>query len=135
MAPPFVGFLLLACSGSCGTTGGWAPVGVGGLHGGYSSVGTDSSSELWIHCPALLLLLLIFHVFYCYLNIMNLSLAHAPVAWDPRIFVAEEKILPHNLSPSLIMQLLLALPFSLEWIPISIPLGQKWFGESFSLWH
>jgi hypothetical protein len=46
MTPPFVGFLLLACSGGCGTTRGWAPAGVGGLQGGYSSAGTDSSSKL-----------------------------------------------------------------------------------------
>jgi hypothetical protein len=46
MTPPFVGFLLLACSGGCGTTGGWAPAGVGGLWGSCSSAGADSSSEL-----------------------------------------------------------------------------------------
>jgi hypothetical protein len=46
MTPPFAGLLLLACSGSCGTTGGWAPAGVGGLRGGCSSVGADSSSKL-----------------------------------------------------------------------------------------
>jgi hypothetical protein len=46
MTPPFVAFLLLAYSGSCGTTGGWAPTSVGGLWGGYSSTGVDSSSEL-----------------------------------------------------------------------------------------
>jgi hypothetical protein len=46
MTPPFVGFLLLACSGGCGTTGGWAPTGVDGLRGGCSSGGDDSSSEL-----------------------------------------------------------------------------------------
>jgi hypothetical protein len=46
MTRPFVGFLLLAYSGGCGTTGGWAPTGVGGLRGGFSSVGVDFSSEL-----------------------------------------------------------------------------------------
>jgi hypothetical protein len=46
MTSPFAGFLLLDCSGGCGTTGGWAPAGVGGLRGGCSSVGADSSSEL-----------------------------------------------------------------------------------------
>jgi hypothetical protein len=46
MTPPFAGFLLLACSGGCGTTGGWDPTGVGGLQGGCSSVGADSSYEL-----------------------------------------------------------------------------------------
>jgi hypothetical protein len=46
MTPPFVGFLLLACSGGCGTTGGWALVGVGGLRGGFSSAGDNSSSEI-----------------------------------------------------------------------------------------
>jgi hypothetical protein len=46
MTPPFVGFLLLACSGGCGTTGGWDPTGVGGLWGGCSSDGVDSSFEL-----------------------------------------------------------------------------------------
>jgi hypothetical protein len=46
MTPPFAGFLLLACSGGCGTTGGWPLVGVGGLRGGCFSVGVDSSSEL-----------------------------------------------------------------------------------------
>jgi hypothetical protein len=46
MTPPFVGFLLLAYSGGCGTIGGWASAGVGGLHGGFSSIGADSSSEL-----------------------------------------------------------------------------------------
>jgi hypothetical protein len=46
MTPPFAGFLLLACSGGCGTIGGWALVGVGGLQGGCSSAGADSSSEL-----------------------------------------------------------------------------------------
>jgi hypothetical protein len=64
---------------------------------------------------------------------MNLSLAHAHVAWDPRISAAEAKLLPHKLSPSLIIQLLLALPFSMEWIHVSIPLGHKWFGEIFIL--
>jgi hypothetical protein len=43
MTPPFAGFLLLACSGGCGTTGGWALAGVGGLRGGCSSTGADSS--------------------------------------------------------------------------------------------
>jgi hypothetical protein len=46
MNPPFVGFLLLACFGSCGIIGGWAPASVGGLRGGYSSAGADSSSKL-----------------------------------------------------------------------------------------
>jgi hypothetical protein len=46
MTPPFVGFLLLARSSGCGTTGGWAPASVSGLRGGYSSAGADSSSEL-----------------------------------------------------------------------------------------
>ena len=55
------------------------------------------------------------------------------MAWDPMIYAAKEKILPHKLSPSMIIQLLLALPFSLEWLPVSIPLGHKWFGEGFSL--
>jgi hypothetical protein len=36
MTPPFVGFCLLACSGGCGTTDGWAPADVGGLRGGCS---------------------------------------------------------------------------------------------------
>jgi hypothetical protein len=35
---------------------------------------------------------------------MNLSLAHAPVAWDPRISAAKAKLLSHKLSPSLIIQ-------------------------------
>ena len=64
---------------------------------------------------------------------MNLSLAHALVAWETRFFAAEAKLLPHKLSPSLIIQLLLDLPFSLEWLPVLIPLGKKWFGEIFSL--
>jgi hypothetical protein len=46
MTPPFAGFLLLAFSGGCETTGGWAPTGVGGLWGVFSSAGVDSSSEL-----------------------------------------------------------------------------------------
>jgi hypothetical protein len=46
MTPPFDGFLMLAYSGGCGTTRGWAPTGVGGLHGGFSFVGAYSSSEL-----------------------------------------------------------------------------------------
>jgi hypothetical protein len=46
MTPPFASFLLLACSGDCGTTGGWALAGVGGLRGSYSSAGADSSSVL-----------------------------------------------------------------------------------------
>jgi hypothetical protein len=46
MTSPFVGFLLLAYSGSCGTTRGWALASVGGLWGGCSSVGVESSSEL-----------------------------------------------------------------------------------------
>jgi hypothetical protein len=33
MTPPFASFLLLAYSGGCGTTGGWAPTGVDGLRG------------------------------------------------------------------------------------------------------
>jgi hypothetical protein len=45
MNPPFASFLLLACSGGCWTTGGWAPAGVGGLWGSCSSAGADSSSE------------------------------------------------------------------------------------------
>jgi hypothetical protein len=82
-----------------------------------------------------MILLLTVHIVCFYLNIMNLSLAHAPVAWDVRISAAEAKILPHKISPSLIIQLLLSLPFSLEWLPVLIPLGHKWFGESFSLWN
>jgi hypothetical protein len=66
---------------------------------------------------------------------MNLSLSHAPLAWDPRISAGEEKLLPLKLSPSLIIQLLLSIPLSLEWLPVLILLGHKWFGESFSLWH
>jgi hypothetical protein len=46
MTPPFVGFLLLAYSGGCGTTVGWAHADVDGLWGGFSYVGVDSSSEL-----------------------------------------------------------------------------------------
>jgi hypothetical protein len=46
MTPPFVGFLLLAYSGGCGTTGGWDPTSVSGLRGGCSSAGAESSSEL-----------------------------------------------------------------------------------------
>jgi hypothetical protein len=100
--------------------------------GKFSFAGADSSSEL---VDPLSYSSSSLSTLSCYLNIMNLSLAHAPVAWDPRIFAAEAKLLPHKLLPSLIIQLLLALPFSLEWLPVSIPLGHKWFGESFSLWH
>jgi hypothetical protein len=82
-----------------------------------------------------LLLLLIVHTVYCQLNIMNLSLAHAPVTWDPRVSVVKAKLLPHKLPHRLIIQLLLALPFSLEWFPISILLGYEGFGKGFSLWH
>jgi hypothetical protein len=66
---------------------------------------------------------------------MNLSLSHAPVAWDPRVFAVEAKLISHKISPSLIIQLLLALPFSLEWLPVSILLGYEGFGKGFSLWH
>jgi hypothetical protein len=72
-----------------------------------------------------MLLLLTVHTICCHLNIMNLSLAYAPVAWDPRVSATEAKLLPHKLSPRLIIQLLLALPFSLEWLPVSILLGTK----------
>jgi hypothetical protein len=50
MTPPFVGFLPLACSGSCGTTGGWAPAGVSGLWGGCSSASANSSSVGHYNC-------------------------------------------------------------------------------------
>jgi hypothetical protein len=66
---------------------------------------------------------------------MNLSLAHAPMAWDPRISAVEAKLLPHKLSLRLIIQLLLALPFSLEWLPVSILLWYEGFGKGFSFWH
>jgi hypothetical protein len=79
--------------------------------------------------------LIIVHTVYFYLNIMDLSLIHAPVAGDPRILASEEKLLLHNLSPHLIVQLLLSLPFSLEWIPVSLILWHKGFGENFSFWH
>jgi hypothetical protein len=56
-----------------------------------------------------MLLLITVHTvcFHCY--IMNLSISHALVAWDPRVFEGEENILPHKLSPRLIIYLLLAL--------------------------
>jgi hypothetical protein len=79
------------------------------------------------------MLLLTVHTVCCHLNIMNLSLAHAPVAWDPRVFAGEAKLLPHKLSPHLIIQLLLSLPFSLEWLRVSVLLRYEGFGKGFSL--
>jgi hypothetical protein len=46
MTPPFVGARLLTFSRGCGSTGGWAPTGVDGLLGGFSSACDGSSSEL-----------------------------------------------------------------------------------------
>jgi hypothetical protein len=66
---------------------------------------------------------------------MNLFLDHAPVAWDLRISAVEAKLLPHKLSPCLIIHLFLALPFSLEWLPVSILLWYEGFGKWFSFWH
>ena len=66
---------------------------------------------------------------------MDLSLAHAPMAWDPRVLAGEAELLPHKLSSRLIIQLLLALPFPMEWITVSVPLWYKGFGKGFRLRH
>jgi hypothetical protein len=96
MTPPFAGLRLLACLGGYGTTGGWEPTDVIGLWGGCSYACADSSSKLVD--PLSYSYSSLSTLSICHLNVMDLSLTHAPVAWDPRVSVVEAKLLPHKLS-------------------------------------
>jgi hypothetical protein len=62
---------------------------------------------------------------------VDLSLSHASMPWDPRVYAREEKLFPHQISSRVIIQLGLTLPFPLRIFMILVSLWYKWFGKGF----